>query len=157
LNAQLCVEAIFCLVKFAAFLSEVRQHAFHNLAKVFWRPTGRTIANRRRMRPITRRLRLRAGRWLLSLALAGISLTTLTGEIGFREDELRCEEAKKHLEDCCGLTSISVSCVYIPGGCDSDPVYPAIDVPTATCLRNTSCQALRAAGACAAPGDAECE
>jgi hypothetical protein len=82
-------------------------------------------------------------RWLISLTLAAGAFTALTGEIGIREDELRCEEAKKHLIDCCGDSYRSLDCTYDEGGCDSAPRYPELSVSEAVGIRDQSCDELR--------------
>ena len=78
-------------------------------------------------------------RKLISLTLAAGAFVALTGEFGIREDELRCEEAKKHLIDCCGDSYRSLSCTYVEGGCDSDPIYPDLDVSDAIRIRDSKC------------------
>jgi hypothetical protein len=100
--------------------------------------------------------RRRIPRWLLSMTLAVGSLSMLTAENGIREDELRCEEAKKHLIDCCGAASVDhLDCTYTPG-CDNTD-YPDLDAKTAVCLRDASCDALKKSGACEGPQGVACE
>lgn len=84
-------------------------------------------------------MRKRLSRWLISLTLALGALSTLTASDGIREDELRCEEAKKHLMDCCGASFVDVDCHYYAGGCDEAPTPPQLDVQAATCIRDASC------------------
>ena len=89
------------------------------------------------------RLPRRLPRWLISLTLAFGALSTHTASDGIREDELRCEEAKKHLADCCGADVIDIDCHYYDGGCDSEPTPPQLSVQQALCLRDASCDELR--------------
>jgi hypothetical protein len=87
-------------------------------------------------------MRNRVARFLLSLTLALGALSTLTASDGIREDELRCEEAKKHLMDCCGADFVDVDCHYYAGGCDEAPTPPQLDVQQSTCILGANCEQL---------------
>jgi hypothetical protein len=88
---------------------------------------------------------MRIRRWLWGAA----ALIALMGAEPLDEGEFHCEEAVKHLEDCCpGFNTYLVSCVA-GRGCDN--TRPDIDDPLATQVRDESCDELRAAGACEAP------
>ena len=78
------------------------------------------------------------------------SFLLLSGQALIDPGELECEEAVKHLQDCCGATAgiANVSC-YAERGCGSS--VPALDPNRAVCLRDASCETLRASGACANP------
>jgi hypothetical protein len=71
--------------------------------------------------------------------------------MGIREDEFVCEDAVAHLQSCCpGFTGSNVDCTYqSQGGCGSPPIYPEISTDQASCIRNKSCDQLRAGGDCA--------
>ncbi len=109
------------------------------------------------MHPPTSTRSRKIQRLLLSLTLAAGALSTLTAENGIRQDELRCEEAKKHLQDCCGASLPDIDCTYVPADCDSTPIYPQLDVNTSVCLRDASCDTLRSSGACSSPTEVSCE
>ena len=86
-------------------------------------------------------------RWLISLTLAFAALSTLTAESGIRKDELRCEEAKKHIADCCGTVYADyLDCHYYEGGCDSSPTYPALSLEQSECISSSSCEDLQQLG-----------
>lgn len=103
-------------------------------------------------------MRLRLPRWLISLTLAVGALSTLTASDGIREDELRCEEAKKHLSDCCGsqFDFSYIDCHYDPGGCGVGPTPPSLDVGQSVCLRDASCDVLQQF-ACDSPEQFSCQ
>jgi hypothetical protein len=71
------------------------------------------------------------------------------GCTGIREDELACEDAVSHLQECCtGFGATNIDCTYEPGGCDSSPQYPALSIDESACIRGQSCAALVANGVC---------
>jgi hypothetical protein len=82
------------------------------------------------------------------LALAAMLL--LGGAEGIDKHELECEEAVKHLIDCCpddGPAKL-IEC-YVGRGCEDS--HADLSGPQARCLRDASCDALYASGACARP------
>jgi hypothetical protein len=80
---------------------------------------------------------------LLTLVIGG----GLPAAQAFREDEFVCEEAVAYLEECCpDLDAGEVQCVYNPG-CSST-TYPSISTSESECIRDKSCDALRAEGVC---------
>ena len=81
-------------------------------------------------------------RWMMSLTLAATAFVTLSAEFGIRQDELRCEEAKQHLIDCCGEDYEPLDCRYYPPGCDSSEKLPDLDVAESLCIRDKSCDDL---------------
>jgi hypothetical protein len=84
-----------------------------------------------------RRLR----RWLTRITLAATAFLALSAQ-SLRRDELHCEEAKKHVDECCGGASLAyLDCTYDPG-CGT-PTYPDLDERTALCLRDASCDTLK--------------
>jgi hypothetical protein len=86
----------------------------------------------------------------MTLPVALITLTLLGGAEGIDEGELRCEEAVKHLLDCCpdDATIRGISC-YAGRGCDHES--PQLSSWQAVCLRDESCDDLYASGACDTP------
>ena len=85
-------------------------------------------------RPAARRLRV-------PLALLGLALVFCEG---IREDELHCEESAARLVRCCpGFETGSLSCEA--QGCGS----PGMTDDEARCIRDRSCEELRAGGTCA--------
>ena len=70
-----------------------------------------------------------------------------------RDDELSCEDAVAHLQQCCpGFTADQISCTYFAGGgtggCYASPDEPGLNVPTSTCIRQRACDALVSKGIC---------
>lgn len=64
-----------------------------------------------------------------------------------REDELQCEEAAAHLEDCCPALDVGqIDCVYHEG-CGS-PSRPVLSPEAARCIRYLECDSLRRSGWC---------
>jgi len=101
-------------------------------------------------------MRTRLARFLLSLTLALGALSTLTASDGIREDELKCEEAKKHLMDCCGADFVDIDCHYYAGGCDEGPTPPQLSVQQSTCILGANCEQLQPF--CSAPTEvSSCE
>lgn len=82
--------------------------------------------------------------------MALLALALLGGAEGIDQGELECEEAVQHLIDCCpnDAPAKKVSC-YVGRYCDDSraDLSPAQSV----CLRDSSCDALYAAGACEEP------
>jgi hypothetical protein len=60
-----------------------------------------------------------------------------------REDELQCEEAVAHLDECCpGFhPTVAQYCQFTYSTCGSD--YPALRVDESECIRKTDCTHLR--------------
>ena len=82
-----------------------------------------------------RALRLAPG-WLIA---ATVGLMFACGDM--RQDELDCEEAVSHLQDCCpGFDSSRIECVYVTGCTNSE--YPAISISQSQCIRRESCESL---------------
>ena len=80
---------------------------------------------------------------------------------GIRQDELSCEDAVGHLQQCCpGFTGSNLHCLYDPG-CGGVPIglgdtgggggatLPDLDVDQSSCIRSESCSQLRSSGVCA--------
>jgi hypothetical protein len=66
---------------------------------------------------------------------------------GLREDEVQCEEALKHLENCCKSSFASnLSCTYVDNGCD-EPTLPDLEPDESVLVRAMSCHELTAQGA----------
>ena len=72
-------------------------------------------------------------------------LVVATGALlgGTFEDDLRCEEAAKHLEDCC--TGVRASGFACEGGCG---MAPSFSTEQARCLLALDCALLRQSGYC---------
>ena len=83
----------------------------------------------------------------LWVALSMVLAVPLAGSID--EREFACEEAFKHVEDCCPQAP-SFHC-----GTTCDPIDTTLT--TADCLRKSSCDELLASGACADPTAAVCQ
>ena len=79
--------------------------------------------------------------WLIA---ATVALMFACGDM--RQDELDCEEAVSHLQDCCpGFDSRRIECIYETG---CTPQIPAISIQQSQCIRDESCSALVASGVC---------
>jgi hypothetical protein len=92
---------------------------------------------------------------LLSLGLRVIP------EPGLREDEVQCEEARAHLEECCPVYEGNVACQFVdPGACEA-ATYPDLDTDESRLMQSLSCNDVVARGLCtlefdhSAPPDAE--
>jgi hypothetical protein len=87
---------------------------------------------------------------LIALPAALLSLMLLGGSIGIDKGELECEEAVKHLIDCCpdDAPARKINC-YVERYCDKHPAE--LGPEQARCLRDRSCDDLYASGACEAP------
>jgi hypothetical protein len=78
------------------------------------------------------------------IAVAAIALLFACGDM--RQDELDCEEAVSHLQDCCPhFDSSKIDCTYT-SACST--TYPAISIPQSACIRSQSCSQLVSAGVC---------
>ncbi len=87
-------------------------------------------------------------RWLpRALGLAGLVL--LSGASPIDGGELHCEEAVRHLADCCHAPLDSLYHCTAGRGCDD--TRPDLDDPLATDVRDQSCDQLVASGACETP------
>jgi hypothetical protein len=87
----------------------------------------------------------RRRRATLFATVAVIALILSCGEI--REDELWCESAVSHLQDCCPtIDPRSLACVY-DSGCGGDTV-PSITITASHCIVDRSCETLQSNGAC---------
>lgn len=75
------------------------------------------------------------------LAFAAVVAVALScGEI--REDEMLCEEAVSHLEDCCpNIDPRRFNCVH-DEGCGTQ-LFPVLEPQAADCVRNASCRDLQ--------------
>lgn len=66
-----------------------------------------------------------------------------------REDEQYCEEAVSRLVGCCpGFDLTQISCQYSEGCTGSNDQFPALTIEESECIRDRSCDQLRA-GICA--------
>ena len=92
----------------------------------------------------------------ITIPAALLSLTLLGGAEGIDKGELECEEAVKHLLDCCpnDAPARTISC-YEGRYCDN--AHPDLPGPQARCLRDASCDDLFASGACAEPRTTVCQ
>jgi hypothetical protein len=82
-------------------------------------------------------------------ALLALVVISGTGSIApsFREDEVQCEEAVAHLEECCdNLDATSISCEYAEG-CETN-TYPTLKPDESECVRAKSCSEIRSQGIC---------
>ncbi len=71
-----------------------------------------------------------------------------TRGFGFREDELQCEEAAAHLQDCCpGLDVSQLDCFYHEG-CAGESTGPVLSSDAARCIRKLDCEGVRRHGWC---------
>ena len=87
-------------------------------------------------------------RRLRGLLLGAVAFLCLKGDYGLRGDELYCEAAVKHLEECCPqYPEHALSCTYTAGACEPT-IYPDLDLDRSQCLLDRSCAALSATGAC---------
>lgn len=108
----------------------------------------------------------------LALGVATLLHVPRPSRAGFRHDELECEEAVAHLERCCGaLPAGRVSCEYDEWECGSryddytgeeecgcsgiEYDFPDLHGQTSDCIRERTCDELRATGICADALDPE--
>jgi hypothetical protein len=96
------------------------------------------------MKPNVRRRRL------VTVPAALLSLLLLGGAEGVDKSELECEEAVKHLIDCCPSDAQAklVDC-YAGRVCDNR--RPDLSSAQSACITGASCDDLFASGACDAP------
>ena len=86
--------------------------------------------------------RARVTGWLLA---AVVLVPLACGDM--RQDELDCEEAVSHLQECCpSFNSRNIECLYV-SGCETS-TYPAISIQQSQCIRSEACTALVASGVC---------
>ena len=84
-------------------------------------------------------------RWL-RLLLGAAALSTLVAGGGLRQDELDCEEAVAHLQDCCpDFANATIACVASSGCTPSDP---ALSIKESACVIARSCADVVATGLC---------
>jgi hypothetical protein len=78
-------------------------------------------------------------------ALVGVVLACT----GLRDDELQCEDAVGHLEQCCP-TYVPGNIVCLePSDCeDENRSYPLLSITDSTCIRGESCAELQSSGVC---------
>jgi hypothetical protein len=86
-------------------------------------------------------------RWLRA-GLAVLGVIALTGAEQLDPGEIHCEEAVKHLAECCGESFQFYDCTA-GRGCDGK--RPDLDDPLASNVRDSSCEQLIAQGACMVP------
>ena len=87
----------------------------------------------------------------LVLALSFMLLGSVRCDEGFREDELECERAAIHVEECCpGVERENAfACEYQEPEACRGAVDPALTASQGRCLHGTSCSELVASGTCA--------
>jgi hypothetical protein len=91
-------------------------------------------------------------RWI-RLALGALALSTLVAGGGLRQDELDCEQAVAHLQECCpDFGTATIACVS-SRGCDVSE--PALSIQESQCVIDRACADLVASGLCAATHDLE--
>ena len=85
-------------------------------------------------------------RWV-RVALTVVGFTTLMADGGLREDEIDCEQAVAHLQECCPgfAQSETLQCVYSDG---CGVTEPAISIPQSQCILGESCEQITASGLC---------
>lgn len=89
-------------------------------------------------------------RWL-RLLLGAAALSTLVAGGGLRQDELDCEEAVAHLQDCCpDFANATIACVASSGCTESDP---ALSIKESACVIARSCADVVATGLCESTHD----
>jgi hypothetical protein len=68
-------------------------------------------------------------------------------EVGFRQDELDCEQAVSHLVSCCPQRAPSeFDCSY-SAGC-GQATYPQLNIEQSQCLEGMDCTTIQSAGWC---------
>ena len=88
-----------------------------------------------------------------ALAIAGIIALVFACGDALRQDELDCEEAVSHLQQCCpNFDSSEIACVYDDHGdqgCNATPpTLPDISSSQSQCIRSAKCDVLVASGIC---------
>jgi hypothetical protein len=83
-----------------------------------------------------------------SIIVAGLIIATVTCGPALREDEVQCEEAVAHLEECCpgGFRKPQEYCRYTAGSCGD--TTPAMSVAEGKCIQALSCEQIAAANIC---------
>jgi hypothetical protein len=106
---------------------------------------ARALQARRRMtQTVKRRV---GGGWYAALLALLVGAGQPLAQQGFRQDELECEEALAHLDDCCeDFDPAAVDCNHVDG-CDTD-TFPTISVDESQCIRDKSCESIRRDGIC---------
>ncbi len=85
---------------------------------------------------------------LRRLVLGAVAFLCLKGDYGLRGDEVYCEAAVRHLEECCPqLLDAPVSCTYTSGACEPT-IYPDLDLDRSNCLLGLTCAELATSGTC---------
>ncbi len=86
-----------------------------------------------------------------ALAAVAIFLAFTCG--GLNEDDLKCEDAAAHLDDCCPAIRYSFVCVQTaPKSCETgEPVGPFATAAEIACVRGRSCADLRDQHFCDTP------
>jgi hypothetical protein len=65
-------------------------------------------------------------------------------------DQVDCEEAVARLEECCGPIGSELGCANDGGEACSGGMRPDLDTAQSVCLRELSCNEIRARGMCEA-------
>ena len=83
----------------------------------------------------------------LRLALAALGLSTLMADGGLREDEIDCEQAVAHLQECCPgfARTETLQCEY-NDGCGT--IDPALSIDQSLCILGESCAQIVSSGLC---------
>ncbi len=90
-------------------------------------------------------------RGLLVGAIASVALFGIKAEGEVRKDELECENAVQHLQDCCGdMFDSQVDCTFVYGGCGSPNEPPELGIAQSECLQTLTCADLQLMGGCGA-------
>jgi hypothetical protein len=67
---------------------------------------------------------------------------------GLREDEVQCEEARAHLEECCPAYEGNLTCHFVDPGSCQEPTYPDLDPDESRVMRSLSCNDVVLRGLC---------
>jgi hypothetical protein len=89
----------------------------------------------------------RRTRALFRLSLPALALLSLVASGGLREDEIDCEEAVAHLDECCPgfAKATSMSCTF-GTGCEQS--LPELTVDESRCVTAASCDEIRSRNLC---------
>jgi hypothetical protein len=94
-------------------------------------------------------MRRRLIRGLLLGAIASVALYGLKAEGEVRKDEIECENAIQHMQDCCGADSgRDVDCTYVYGGCEAPDKPPELSIAQSQCLQTLTCADVQLMGGC---------
>jgi len=95
-------------------------------------------------------MRRRLVRGLLLGAIASVALFGMKAEGEVRKDELECENAVQHLEDCCGANYFggNIDCTYVYGGCEGPDKPPQLTLAQSQCLQTLTCADVQLMGGC---------